>query len=110
MTARSNLLKRQNMARGVVFALILSTGNIFAAPTSSSGSASVDFNRDVRRILSENCFACHGPDAKPRKGGKLLRLDMPDSVQSDLGGGRRAIVPKHPEKSELMLRITAKDP
>src|SRR5262249_35216256 len=81
----------------------------FAA--SSSGSQ-VDFNRDVRRVLSENCFKCHGPATKERKGAKKiggLRLDTSDGARADLGG-YSAIVPGHPEKSELIHRITTKDP
>ncbi|MSU36303.1 MAG: DUF1553 domain-containing protein [Pedosphaera sp.] len=70
----------------------------------------VDFNRDIRRVLSENCFKCHGPDAKDRKNGKKgLRLDLQESAQADLGG-RRAIAPGHPEESEMIRRITNKDP
>src|SRR5205809_567467 len=58
----------------------------------STGSA-IQYNRDVRPILSENCFTCHGPDSAARKAG--LRLDKPD-------GG--AIVAGHPEKSKLIER------
>src|SRR6185436_3576274 len=76
----------------------------------SNASESVDFNRDIRRILSDNCFKCHGPDGKERKGGKKgLRLDTPEGAQVDLGG-YRAIVPGQPDKSELVKRITTEDP
>src|SRR5213593_1448128 len=83
-------------------------------PGVRSGKAgeAVDFNRDVRRVLSDNCFKCHGPDAKERKGGKKgvgLRLDVPEGAFADLGG-HNAIVPRHPEKSELVRRITTDDP
>jgi hypothetical protein len=60
----------------------------------------IEFNRDVRPILSDLCFKCHGPDGRQRKGD--LRLDIPD--------GTRVLVPKHPERSELYRRITADDP
>jgi hypothetical protein len=63
--------------------LILARGARGAEP------ATVRFDRDVRKILSENCFKCHGPDEKERKGGKKgarLRLDTPDGAQMDLGG------------------------
>jgi hypothetical protein len=56
------------------------------------------FNRDVRPILSDNCFACHGPDRSKRKA--RLRLDTPE-------GGQRVVVPGSPRKSELIRRITA---
>ena len=76
-----------------------------------SAADRVDFNRDVRRILSENCFRCHGPDANDRKGGKPnqgLRLDVPEGAIADLGGFQ-AVVPGHPEKSALISRIETQD-
>lgn len=72
----------------------------------------MNFNRDVRRVLSENCFKCHGPDEAERKGGKKgarLRLDTPEGAQMDLGG-YQAIVPGHPEKSEAVKRILSSNP
>jgi SAM-dependent methyltransferase len=62
--------------------------------------ASIHFNRDVRPILSDACFACHGPDRAKRKGG--LRLDTE--------AGLSVVVPGQPGDSELMARITATDP
>jgi len=63
----------------------------------------VQFNRDIRPILSGNCFFCHGPDKGHRKAD--LRLDVRDSALAD-----KAIVPGKPEASELWKRITTKDP
>ena len=68
----------------------------------------VDFNREVRPILSDRCFACHGPDAKERKAG--LRLDTPEGATTVLKSGNRAIVPGKPRESALFERIHAKDP
>ncbi len=67
----------------------------------------VDFARQVLPILSENCFNCHGPDEKTRKGD--LRLDQHKGTLADLGG-YAAVVPGKPEESELLARITASDP
>jgi hypothetical protein len=66
----------------------------------------VDFTRDIRPILANNCLLCHGPDAKARKGD--LRLDTPEGATS-LHDGKAAIVPGKPEKSELLQRITTTD-
>ncbi len=64
----------------------------------------VDFNRDVRPILSDNCFPCHGQDAHERKA--KLRLDTERGSRMDLGG-HAAVVPGDVEKSELVRRIFA---
>lgn len=66
-------------------------------------SDTVGFNRDVRPILSDKCYACHGPDANTRKGD--LRLDIPPPE----GQSVRAIVPGDPEASALLHRITTTD-
>jgi hypothetical protein len=69
--------------------------------------AKVDFNREVRPILSDKCFACHGFDEKERKGG--LRLDVRESALQPAKSGEAAIVPNRVDASELVRRITAAD-
>jgi hypothetical protein len=69
--------------------------------------ANVDFNHDVRPILAENCFTCHGPDEDKRKA--KLRLDMRDSATQPAKSGAIAIVPGSVEKSELIARIRNPD-
>lgn len=88
-------------------------GGLFAVlfsliATSAIGAESkIDFNRDIRPILSENCYACHGPDEKTREAD--LRLDQPDIPFKKLESGNTAIVPGDLAKSELIRRITTKD-
>lgn len=67
----------------------------------------IDFTRDIRPLLSANCFACHGPDDKAREG--ELRLDTQTGAHAD-HAGTRAIVPGQPEASELIARINSTDP
>lgn len=70
-------------------------------------SAPVDFNREIRPILSANCYACHGPDEAERKSD--LRLDTKEGALADLGG-HAAIVPGKPADSELLRRVSSTDP
>ena len=67
----------------------------------------VQFNRDIRPIFSDTCFACHGPDENKVKG--KLRLDSLDAARKGGKSGEPAIVPGHPEKSEAMKRLLTSD-
>jgi hypothetical protein len=66
-----------------------------------------DYNFDVRPILSDNCFACHGPDRENQKGG--LRLDLRDAATQPAKSGETAIVPGIPDASTLISRILSTD-
>ena len=70
--------------------------------------APVDFSKDVRPILSNRCFKCHGPDEGTRKG--ELRLDLRDSALGRGESGKIAIVPHKPDESEFMKRLHSTDP
>ena len=72
--------------------------------------ATVSYSFDIRPILSDRCFACHGPDANKRKAS--LRLDIADSAYAPLKEtrGAFALVPGKPEESELYKRISSTDP
>ena len=67
----------------------------------------VDFNRDVRPIISNRCLACHGPDNAKREAG--LRLDDPDVATRVLDSGHTAIVAGNVTQSELVARISSDD-
>ncbi|MHC5536998.1 PSD1 and planctomycete cytochrome C domain-containing protein, partial [Singulisphaera rosea] len=67
----------------------------------------VDFNRDIRPILSGKCFTCHGPDQPRRKAG--LRLDTSEGTFQPAKSGNRAVVPGKLDESEIFRRITSDD-
>ena len=70
-------------------------------------AASVDFAKEIRPILAEHCFHCHGPDANARKAG--LRLDSREFAILPAESGERAIVPGSLESSQIVRRITSAD-
>jgi hypothetical protein len=93
----------------LVYCLFLLQGKCGGAVSAlqEGGAASqIDFNRDIRPILTDKCWICHGPDAEAKK--IKLRLDSEVAATADLGGGR-AIVPGDVERSQLARRITASD-
>tara|TARA_R110002095_G_scaffold184553_6_gene161761 strand:- start:7438 stop:8136 length:699 start_codon:yes stop_codon:yes gene_type:complete len=72
-------------------------------PVKQPGSATtIDFSRDIRPILSENCFHCHGPDTQHREGD--LRLDIEEAAKAS------SIVPGHSDQSAFYARISSIDP
>src|SRR5436305_13361914 len=88
---------------------ILLVVNTIAAALSgvAFGDARVDFDRQIRPMLSEYCLRCHGPDAKSREAG--LRFDRRDVAYGKLPSGNVAIVPASAAKSELIRRVTSNE-
>lgn len=70
--------------------------------------AEIDFNRDIRPLLSDRCFSCHGPDAAKRQAG--LRLDEPAGARLVLDSGQRGVVPGDVAASGVLDRIESTDP
>src|SRR5258705_147458 len=75
--------------------------------TAISSQAALEYNRDIRPILSENCFTCHGPDVAGRKAN--LRLDKFEDSTALRGDNKHVIAPCQPDKSELVHRILTQD-
>ncbi len=96
----------RNSFRSITGAILLL--GLLLPDTGVCAAAKLDFNRDIRPILSDNCFACHGPDSQKIKGG--LRLDSKEAAVKPGKSGALAIVPGKPEKSEVVKRVLTKDP
>ena len=108
---------RRLAVRSVVVAILGGGAVALAATPSPSTSTAlaqakapsrIQFNRDVRPILSEHCFSCHGPDVQKMKGG--LRLDLRDAALGPAKSGKKAIVPGDAPGSELVHRLDSADP
>jgi uncharacterized protein DUF1553/uncharacterized protein DUF1549/concanavalin A-like lectin/glucanase superfamily protein/cytochrome c len=82
-------------------------GGTVKAVQDGAPARQIDFNRDIRPILADKCWSCHGPDAAAKK--IKLRLDSEEAATADLGGGLHAIVPGAVERSQLARRISASD-
>jgi hypothetical protein len=78
-----------------------------SSATLAPAAPSIDFNRDIRPLISARCFPCHGPDQQARK--RDLRLDVRAEAIEDRGG-YAAIVPRDSDKSEVIARITSTEP
>src|SRR5436190_16872834 len=94
--------QRASYRRGLVLVMLVWCHPAIAA------QKDLDFNRDIRPILSEHCYACHGPDENKRKAG--LRLDVPEDAFKELKSGNHALVAGDLTRSTLVERITATDP
>ncbi|QDU97977.1 PSD1 and planctomycete cytochrome C domain-containing protein [Lignipirellula cremea] len=79
---------------------------LLAAPAIAD-EAAVDYNRDIRNLLSDNCYKCHGPDEQTREAG--LRFDLREGALATLDSGDAAVVPGNLELSQLIARITTDD-
>ena len=95
---------------GFMFACILSCDNGGRQLTGREHTPdSVSYNFDIRPILSDKCFICHGPDANKRQAG--LRLDIAEEAYKALeeNPDKHAVVPGYPDKSQVFLRISSED-
>ncbi|MEO5804059.1 MAG: c-type cytochrome domain-containing protein, partial [Verrucomicrobiota bacterium] len=105
MSRKSKAIATSAFAR-VLYIIVF----LISAPVRSMEKSAllIDFNRDIRPIFSENCYACHGPDQNKRKAG--LRLDHEADAFKVLKSGKAAVVPHDPAQSELIRRVTTSDP
>jgi len=100
-------MKTLKLGVSLLFTVTL-LGLVWTSPELVGAAAQdIQFNRDIRPLLSDRCLYCHGPDEKNRKAG--LRLDTFAGATQDRGG-YRAIAPGKPDESELLRRVSSHTP
>jgi len=102
---KTTMMNGRQFLRGVECAVAFAVA--VALPGSLNAAEPLRYNRDIRPILSDNCFACHGPDKNKRDSG--LRLDIREQATRPAESGDTAIVPGKPEASQLIARISSED-
>ena len=90
-----------------IFCFCLSVALSLGGKARAAEAGTLHFDRDIRPLLSDHCFACHGPDSGKRKAG--LRLDTREGLFGTGKSGATAVVPGQPDASELLKRITTAD-
>jgi len=104
-TGGKRLIESMTTQRAILASLLIWAALV--PVSTATAESSVDFNRDVRPILSNKCYTCHGPDDGQRQAG--LRLDDAKIATHELESGAIAIVPGNLDASELIARITSSD-
>ncbi|MGV3772686.1 MAG: DUF1553 domain-containing protein [Verrucomicrobiales bacterium] len=100
-------MKRKMKLLAMVSASLMAANlSTFAQPTAKA-KGSVSYNRDIRPILTENCFACHGPDSAARKAD--LRLDLFSAATAPRTDSKPAITPGKPDQSSILDRVFTHD-
>ncbi len=107
MTHRFTIHRSMGLATALAVWIFAGPGAQVRAGEAKDSAPRVVFNRDIRPILAEKCFKCHGLDAHERKG--KLRLDLAEFAVAPAASGGRAIVPRKLDESELYERITSAD-
>ena len=101
------MLKRTCCCTAVTFFALLFSVAVFGDLQPLCAQQQIDFNRQIKPIFSDNCYACHGPDEAQRQ--TEFRVDLKEAAFADLGG-YAAIVPNDVDSSEIVKRVLSDDP